>query len=139
MVVLFGDHLGHQIDYSIGLSSAKIGLVPTESLLLIFLAFRRNVGFLLRSLQRPDSLNVLRGQMSFPLVCSSSTTGHETAGSRLPFLPSVLTKILAFMEFSRVRGRGFPFIYELFLRERSDLNAVHHVPGVDTAGPPGLC
>ena len=26
MVVLFGDHLGHQIDYSIGLSSAKIGL-----------------------------------------------------------------------------------------------------------------
>ena len=72
MVVLFGDHLGHQIDYSIGLSSAKIGLVlreekvPTECfpvlvecLLVIFLAWRRSFMFLLRSLQFPDSLNVL--------------------------------------------------------------------------------
>ena len=107
MAVLFGDHLGHQIDYSIGLSSAKIGLelreeaVPVleECFLIIFLACWRSFMFFLISLQFPDSLNVLRGEMSFPLACSTYTAGHNNAGPRLPLLSSVLTKILKFIAF----------------------------------------
>ena len=55
--------------------------------------------FLLRSLQSPDSLNVLRGEMSFSLACSTYTAGHDTAGPGLPLLSSVLTKIWNFIEF----------------------------------------
>ena len=112
MVVLFGDHLGHQIDYSIGLSSADIGLEcllptpPTEFLsvleeecfLVILLSWRGRFMFLLISLQSPDSLNVLRGEMG------SSTAGRQTAGPALSPLPSVLMKIFPFIEFPRVRG-----------------------------------
>ena len=108
MVVLFGDHLGHQIDYSIGLSSANIGRglpLPTElspvleeCFLIIFLSWRSNFIFLLIPLQFPDSLNVLRGEMSFSLACSTFTAGQDTAGPRLPLLPSVLIKILPFIE-----------------------------------------
>jgi len=69
------------------------------------LACWRRFMFFLISLQFPDSLNVLRGEMSFPLACSTYTAGHNTAGPRLPLLSSVL-------------------------------DAVHHVAGVETAGPP---
>ena len=54
--------------------------------------------FFLISLQFPDSLNVLRGEMGFSLACSTFTAGHDTASSRLPLLPSVLIKILSFIE-----------------------------------------
>ena len=112
MVVLFGDHLGHQIDYSIGLSWPDIGLEclqltpPTEFLsvleeecfLIILLSWRGSFMFFLISLQSPDSLNVLGGEMS------SSTAGRHTAGPSLPPLPSVLIKIFPFIESPRVRG-----------------------------------
>ena len=114
MVVLFGDHLGHQIDYSIGLSSANIGRglpLPTElspvleeCFLIIFLSWRSNFIFLLIPLQFPDSLNVLRGEMSFRLARSFFTAGHCSAGSRLPPLPSALMKIFPFIESPGVRG-----------------------------------